>query len=216
MRDTAHHFVPQWLLSKLTQSDKPDIADAIFVLAGGQERKNFGLELFRQGLAPRILLSVGRFEIRRFAPLVQCRSVDLLRIAADIPPPQRHFFVDFHGTETEVRWIRPRLPGTLCEMKAFRKWLGENGDVTSVLIVSSAMHLRRLRACALALFPREVNLRFSAVPTGFTAGASHGAAEAETPSWRPILLECLKLAIYRTMLDTRLSGLNRLVGLGQS
>jgi hypothetical protein len=205
MKHTTTNFIPRWLLSRLTQSDMPYGGDAIFVLAGGQDRKRFGLELFRQGLAPRILLSVSRFEIRRFAELVHDRPVDLMRMARDIPPSQRHCLIDFHRTETKVRWMRPGRLGTLSEMKALRKWLEENSDITSVLIVSSGMHLRRLRVCAVALFSRKYNLQFCAVPVGFK-GAMCDDSEAGTPSWRPILLECLKLGIYSTLLATRLPG----------
>jgi hypothetical protein len=216
MRADGQNSLLHWLASGLAQSEKPRSADAIFVLAGGQDRKNFGLELFRHGLAPRLLLSVGRFEIRRLAELLRNRSVDLLSIANSIRPPERHFFVDFQGTETEIRWIRPGHLGTLCEMKAFRKWLEENGAITSVLIVSSGIHLKRLRACALALISRKINLRFCAAPVGFKVGGYCSAGEAETPSWRPILLECFKLAAYNTVLNARLSGRKRFMGLGQS
>lgn len=100
-------------------------------------------------------------------------------------------------------------------MKALRKWIEENRDIASVLVVSSGMHLKRLRVCAQALFARKINLRFCAAPIGFKAGIHKGAGEAETPSWSPVLLECLKLVIYSTILSIRLSGLRRFMGLGQ-
>jgi hypothetical protein len=53
----------------LSPADAPQSADLIFVLAGRVYRKEYALDLFRQGLAPRILFSVSRFEIRRFSKM---------------------------------------------------------------------------------------------------------------------------------------------------
>src|SRR5262245_11773192 len=64
-------------LGELLQSDRHETPgyhsgmsdDAIFVFAGRESRKRFGVRLYREGRAPRLLLSVGRFEWRRFADL---------------------------------------------------------------------------------------------------------------------------------------------------
>ena len=47
----------------------PEKADAIFVFAGREERKRLGVELFRSGYTPRLILSVARFEWRHFETL---------------------------------------------------------------------------------------------------------------------------------------------------
>ena len=83
----------------LSPVDTPRKADLIFVLAGRMHRKECALELFREGLAPRILLSVGRFEIRRFSKMALPASLDLLKLAQAVPPSQRHYFVFFEGEE---------------------------------------------------------------------------------------------------------------------
>jgi hypothetical protein len=83
----------------LSPVDTPRKADVIFVLAGRMHRKECALELFRQGLAPRILLSVGRFEIRRFSKMALPASLDVLKLAEAVPPSQRHYFVFFEGEE---------------------------------------------------------------------------------------------------------------------
>jgi len=41
------------------------------------------------------LFSVGRFEIRRFSKLALPIQLDLLKLAQDVPPTQRHYFVLF-------------------------------------------------------------------------------------------------------------------------
>ena len=53
----------------LFQGDSPTPADVIFVLAGRHERKRHGLQLFRDGLATRLILSLGRFEVRKMGSL---------------------------------------------------------------------------------------------------------------------------------------------------
>ena len=83
----------------LSPVDTPRKADLIFVLAGRMHRKECALELFREGLAPRILLSVGRFEIRCFSKMALPVLLDLLKLAQDVPTPPRHYFVFFEGEE---------------------------------------------------------------------------------------------------------------------
>lgn len=58
-------FWPMNLYKSLTQNDAVQAADLIFMLAGRTERKHFGLELYSAGMAPQLLLSVGRFEVSR-------------------------------------------------------------------------------------------------------------------------------------------------------
>src|SRR5215831_4682837 len=53
----------------LTVNDPPANADLILVLAGRPERKSYGLRLFQEGFAGRLILSVGRFEVRQVATL---------------------------------------------------------------------------------------------------------------------------------------------------
>src|SRR5258708_37088495 len=90
--------------------------DLMFVLAGRESRKLYGLELFRQRLAPRVLLSVGRFEIRSLSNLPLPGPVDLLGLADRIPPPQRHYFVQFERGKDLAEPIRPDRICTIAEM----------------------------------------------------------------------------------------------------
>ena len=47
----------------MTISVKP--VDLIFVMAGKIGRKHYGIELFRAGVAPRLVLSIERFEVSK-------------------------------------------------------------------------------------------------------------------------------------------------------
>jgi hypothetical protein len=127
--------------------------DLIFVLAGRESRKLYGLELFCQRLAPRILLSVGRFEIRSFSKLPLPAPVDLLGLASQVPPPQRHYFVEFEDGKVLAEPVRPGRFGTLTEMESLASWLTEHPKIHSVLFISSAIHLRRVKMCCQALLP---------------------------------------------------------------
>lgn len=138
--------------------------DLIFALAGRQGRKIFALDLFSQGRAPHLVLSVSRFEIRRFSKLPFPVSVDLLRIAAPIPPPRRHFFVSLEGGRVRVVPVRRARLGTLSEVRALAAWLREHPDIASLLVVSSATHLRRVRMCCRVLLPKTLQVHLLGMP----------------------------------------------------
>jgi uncharacterized SAM-binding protein YcdF (DUF218 family) len=141
----------------------PD-ADLIFVLAGLEARKAYGLELWRQHGAGAILFSVGRFEIRKFSKLDLPASIDLLEAAKPIPPPQRHFFVSFGVDGWPVKQIRIGRFGTWSEIEALALWLGRRYRVRSLVVVSSAYHLYRVRICCRALLPERVHVEYRASP----------------------------------------------------
>jgi len=148
----------------LTCADPIGNADLIFTLAGRQGRKVFALELFSQMRAPSLLLSVGRFEIRRFASLSLPVPLDMVQVAAPVSPPDRHFFVIFSNNAVEVKWVPRGRLGTMSEIRALAAWLDGHPEVGSLLVVSSATHLRRIRMCCRALLPREVHVLLLDVP----------------------------------------------------
>ena len=108
----------------------------IFVLAGRISRKDYALQLFREGLAPRLLFSVTRFEIRRFSKMALPIPLDLLKLAQG-GPPRRHFFVLFQGSECHADHVPPRRFGTLTEIESLARWLDANPEVQSLILISS-------------------------------------------------------------------------------
>lgn len=198
----------------LSPADPPRSADLIFILAGRVHRKEYALELFRQGLALRLLFSVGRFEIRRFSKMPLPVPLDLLQIAQEVPPPQRHYFVSFNGQEMHVEHVLPRRFGTLTEIAALGRWLDANPAVRSVLIISSAGHLRRVRMCCRSLLKADTKLAYLAAPVNLpelsvpeTVGVSEGQnlleERVDPPSLREDLQELFKVMVYWVLLKFR-------------
>jgi uncharacterized SAM-binding protein YcdF (DUF218 family) len=147
----------------LACADSPSDGDLIFVLAGQQRRKSYGLALASRGRAPRLLLSVGRCEIRRFNDLCLPVRLNLPQMAASVPPTQRHLFVYLANGTSEIEFICRGQFGTLTEIRALKTWLAARNEIRSVLIVSSAAHLRRVRLCCRSLLPACVGFRLVAV-----------------------------------------------------
>jgi|SRR5712692_393256 len=185
----------------LSSADDSRPVDLIFVLAGGMSRKDYALQLFRKGLAPRLLFSVGRFEIRRFSKMALPIQLDLLEVAQDFPPPQRHFFVLFQAGECHVEHVQPRLFGTLTEITSLARWLDANPEVQSLILISNETHLRRIRMCCRFLLPRGVQVSLLAVSNSFSRSLDQQSSAIRSTG--SDLLEFLKLVVYRVLLTLR-------------
>src|SRR5579864_1732418 len=122
----------------LSPADNPGQGEVIFVLAGRQSRKLYALELFRQGAAGTLLMSVGRFEIRKFAQLSLPADINLQRIASATPPSLRHYFVSFHDGNAGVELVSSGRFGTLSEIQALARWLQARPQTGILLVVSRA------------------------------------------------------------------------------
>jgi len=185
-------------------------------------RKRFALELFRDGVASGLLFSVARFEVRGFKELPLPVAFDLLPIAQEIPATERHFFVLFGEGEPLVERIAVRRFGTLREIEGLSAYLTRRGEIRSVIVVTSAVHARRVALCCRVLLPPYVEFRMVAVPRieggsrGLDDDADGGAREpaytadarlkpaATKPEARASALEfateLVKLGVYRVML----------------
>jgi len=140
--------------------------DLIFALAGEQHRKECAVKLWSEGFAPRLLLSVARFDIRRFSQLELPVQVDLLGMAAKLSASERHFFVFVEKEQVSVRTIPQIRFGTLREILALRTWLIDHPDIGFLLVVSSAFHLRRVRMCCHSLLPKHLRIAFLGTRSG--------------------------------------------------
>ena len=181
----------------LSPSDALCRADLIFALAGRESRKHFALELFQRRMAETLLLSVGRFEIRRFARLPWPTELDLLPIASRTPAPLRHYFVGFEAGNTRVELVPRGQFGTLSEIRALSEWLHKRPQIGSLLVISSAPHLRRVRLCCRALLAKHLKIHFIAAPND---ALTPEAWWHESRSRADVLKEIPKLLTYKLLL----------------
>ena len=130
----------------------PHLADCIVVMAGLQERKTYGIKMWRFGYATQLILSVGRFEWRKFAELSLESDGGLVSMVDGIPPKKRHFLVRMDRQDTYCTPVKKGLLGTRSEARAVAEYL-RNLPIRSLLVVSSPAHLRRtalsFRRCGL-------------------------------------------------------------------
>lgn len=173
-------------------------SDAIVCLSGRQSRKVFALELFEQGLAQTLLLSVWRFEVRKFSQLLWPAEINLLQVAVSTEPRLRYYFVSFERGRTQVERILRGRFGTLSEIRALADWLTKRPEIRSVLVVSSAPHLRRVRACCHALLPPGLRIHFIATPND--GALARGSWWRNRSSRDVVLNELPKLLVYRLLL----------------
>jgi uncharacterized SAM-binding protein YcdF (DUF218 family) len=167
------------LPSFLNLGREPEKAHAIFVFAGREERKRKGVELFNAGYAPRLILSVGRFEWRRFDALGLWSDGGLADMVPTIEAPERHFFVHVERDRARCDAVDKGPLGTMTEARALAAVIDEDG-LESVLVVSSPEHLPR---CLVAL-------------SNFVAPGCRLIPVASDASDEPLGSELAKLAGY--------------------
>ncbi len=150
--------------------------------------------MLQEGWAPTLLLSVGRFEIRRFSGLKLPASLDLLAIASATKPQRRHYFVKIASGTAEAQRIAIGRFGTMSEILAFSDWLRAHRRVRSATVVSSGFHLKRIRMCCRRLLPKGTRLNFVAVPDESRYLRGHWWRDRKAR--KLVLSELVKIALY--------------------
>lgn len=178
----------------LAISDAPQTSDLIFVLAGREGRKHFGLQMFAEGWASTLLLSVGRFEIRGFAEY-KLPGTNLVAQASSVPPQRRHFFVAAQETDVQAELIPWHRLGTWREIRALAEWLRCHKTIQTLMIISSGFHLRRVRWCCRKLLPKDITASFLAVPSELPS-FERSQWWRNATSRNLVLLEVTKLVLY--------------------
>jgi hypothetical protein len=125
--------------------DSPARSDLIFVLAGRPERKVYGLQLYHKGFAPRLVLSVGRFEVRPTV-LLGFQDLHLRELTSRTPAAKRHFFIDLTAESRHVVLAGLHHKGTYGELESLGYRL-QSEKPSSLILVSTSIHLRRVRWC---------------------------------------------------------------------
>lgn len=157
-------MVAGYLYRFLDIQSPPQKCDCIFVLAGRQERKVFGIDLWRRGYAPELILSVARFEWRRFYTLGLPADGGLRQLVDTTPPVERHFFVRLRDSQAKAILIPRGRLGTMTEGRELAMLLRQ-GSIRSLMVVSTSIHLRRTALVFHRAFRGNgIDLAFVAVP----------------------------------------------------
>lgn len=169
------------------------------MLAGRLERKAYGLELYRAGAAPRLLLSVGRFEVSKMPAVNFEGAAELIAERDRTAPGERHFFCELDAAGAHIENVKLRRWNTYGEMLGLRAYLGRDMP-RRVMIVSTDVHLRRAALAFEKVFRgAPVEARYCPVP------ARNSSVRKERWWERPadrksVLKEVVKLAGYRAIL----------------
>jgi uncharacterized SAM-binding protein YcdF (DUF218 family) len=181
----------QSLYDFLDIGKSPRPADCIFVLAGKQDRKSYGVKMWRFGYAPQLILSVGRFEWRKFSELGLESNGGLVCKVEQTTPKKRHFLVRLDRQEVFCTLAQTGIFGTRSEARALAAYLRDM-PVRSLLILSSPVHLRRVALAFRRAFHKSgINLTFVAAPDKPSFASSAACAEV----WS----ELLKYLVYRIL-----------------
>lgn len=171
-------------------------AELIFVLAGRPERKRYGWELFRRGLAPVLLLSVGRSEARFLKVRAGLpEDGDIVHLLPIRPDKGNHIFLWVEPGRVHPEVVRLAELNTFGELALLSAIIRQRG-LQHVLILSSDVHLRRIRyAVRCLLGTASVRITYVGVPlTESTIRRHHWWRRGQEA--RLVLSEWLKLAGY--------------------
>jgi hypothetical protein len=178
----------------LTVDDPRTPCDLIFVLAGRPERKSYGLELLHQGVAPRLVLSVARYEVRQTAAL-PIGAQALIAIRDQTLPRERHFWVEPSSQPAKISHANLRRSGTFEELEALASFLAPQSPAR-IALVSTSIHLRRVRFCCARIpFFAARQVCFWPVPEQGNSFQRKGWWR-HGGSWRYVISEYCKLGGY--------------------
>jgi uncharacterized SAM-binding protein YcdF (DUF218 family) len=208
----AHQNACFKFYESLTRHDAVQPVDLIVVMAGRMERKRYGLELYRAGIAPRLVLSVGRFEVSKM-PQLELECIDELRSLRDeTPPGERHFFVTLDASIIRLEKANLLRCSTYGEALALRRLL-EPQDQRRVMVISTDVHLRRVAFTFSRVFRgMPIQFLYCPVPTRDGLMAKDNWWKRPTDRWF-VANEMAKLAFYWTALSTPDWGARRLMRL---
>jgi len=187
------------LYAGLTRVDPVQPVDLIFVMAGRMNRKRYGFELYRKGVAPKLVLSVGRFEVSKMLQTEFAFADELATLRSATPPNQRHFFVslDQFGTRMELASV-PHW-NTYGEVIGLMRRLGRE-HAAKVMVVSTDIHLRRV-AYTIHKVLRERSFEFLYCPVPEYDNLQKGRWWTRPDSRSYVLSELMKLAGYGVILS---------------
>lgn len=139
-------------------------SDLVFVHAGPKQRKVVALELYSQGKIRSLLLSMSPGEARNVAALKWPVPLEAVEAALSKLAAEQHAFVWLGSGKVIADSAPLGAFGSLSEVRQLKRWLHKHGEISSVLMVSTAPHLRRVRMCCRAILSSSVDVRLLAIP----------------------------------------------------
>lgn len=139
-------------------------SDLVFVHAGAKQRKVIALELYSQGKVRSLLLSMTPGEADNSAALNWPVPLEAVEAALSQPADKRHAFVWLESGRVTVDRVQLGTFGTLSEVYQLDRWLHKHSGFTSVLMISTAPHLRRVQVCCRAILRGSLTVRLFAIP----------------------------------------------------
>jgi hypothetical protein len=188
--------------------DEFSYSDLVFVHAGAKQRKLVALDLYSQGKIRSLLLSMTPGEAHNFAALKWPVPLEVVEAALSQPVDKQHAFVWVESGSVTVDRAPLGTFGTLSEVYQLDRWLHKHGGFSSVLMVSTAPHLRRVRMCCRAILPGSIIVRLSAIPAYGYWDRNKWWSFGRTRL--AVLLEFPKLLLYFPL--TQFARLARIVG----
>jgi hypothetical protein len=193
----------RWLLetlySRLTRADSLQPVDLIFVMAGRMNRKQYGFELYRQGVAPKLVLSVGRFEVSKMLHTKFAFVDELAALRSVTPPNRRHFFVSLDQSRTRVELAPVQQWNTYGEVVGLMHYL-QREPAAKIMVVSTDIHLRRVAyTIRKVLQDRPHAFLYCPVPQCDYLGTQGWWTRPDSRSY--VLSELMKLAGYGLILS---------------
>jgi len=186
------------LYTTLVVNNPVEPVDLIVVLAGRMERKEYGLNLFRSGIAPRLVLSIGRFEVSKMTRINLDGLAELKALRDTIPPDDRHFFTTVDGTGIHHEHVKLRRWSTYGEALALKNFFND-ARARRVMIISTDVHLRRVALTFSKVFhDSPFQFSYCAVPSTFLNSETWWMHEQ---SRRFVFSEMVKLIGYRIILS---------------
>ena len=120
--------------------------------------------MWRFGYARQLILSVDRFEWRKFGELGLESDGGLEALVEQTPPKKRHFLVRLDRRDAVCTAVRKGFLGTRSEARALAAYVRDL-PVRSLLVVSSPSHLRRVALVFRRAFRKSgIQLTFVAIP----------------------------------------------------
>jgi hypothetical protein len=198
------HFLKATLggmYDKLAICQAASPADLIFVLAGLPERKRYGWELFQQGLAPVLLLSVARSEARFLSARAGIPDDgNIISLLPICPDQGNHIFLWFDRGGVRPEVIRLPELNTFGEIWALST-LSQRHRLRHVLILSTAIHLRRIRYAVHKSFgSTAAQISYLGVPEDASICRGHRWWSRRSDA-RLVIGEWIKLAGYHVKYD---------------